>query len=91
LGNLNEKIIWGNLLDIDYGIYNFIYVNNLVFDDELSMKLEIKIFNEFTGIIITTKPFTYGKLISNSKKIKIVKADTNWEKDVQFFFYTNII
>lgn len=91
LGTESDKIINGNLLDIDYGEYNFIYTNNLVFDDELSKKLEIKIYNEFSGIIITTKPLEYGKLIANTRKIKIIKADTNWEKDKEFFFYLRLI
>jgi hypothetical protein len=81
------NIIEGNLLELDYQNYNFIYVNNLAFDDSLSDKLENKIFTEFTGIIFTTKPFSNLKLIKKIKKIKNVKADTNWQKKHNFNFY----
>jgi len=87
LSNNQEDIIEGNLLDISYSDYNFIYVNNLAFDDILSIKLEIKIFNEFSGIILTTKPFSNKKLNDNCKIIKTVKADTNWQKNHVFYFY----
>lgn len=82
-----DIIIEGNLLDIGYNDYNFIYVNNLAFDDMLSSKLEIKIFNEFAGIVLTTKPFSYKKLINKSKIIKTIKVDTNWQKNHIFYFY----
>ena len=60
----------GDLLDISYSDYNFLYINNLAFDDELCEKIEIKLFNEFNGIILACKSFHYKKLTSNSKIIK---------------------
>ena len=86
--SLNPEIIMeGDLLDISYSEYNFIYINNLAFDDELCEKIEIKLFNEFNGIILACKPFHYKKLTSNSKIIKTIKADTNWQNNHIFYFY----
>jgi hypothetical protein len=82
-----EIIIEGNLLDLNYSEYNFLYINNLAFDDSLCEKIEIKIFNEFNGIVLVTNPFQHKKFISNSKIIKTVKADTNWQKNHIFYFY----
>lgn len=82
-----EDIIEGNLLDLDYSNYNFLYINNLAFDDKLCEKIEIKIFNEFLGIILVSKPFYYKKLNTKSKIIKTTKADTNWQKNHIFYFY----
>jgi hypothetical protein len=82
-----EIIIEGNLLDLNYRHFNFIYVNNLAFEDYLSSKLECKILIEFTGVIFTTKPFSNNKLIKKIKKIKKIKADTNWQKNHVFYFY----
>jgi hypothetical protein len=59
----------------------------LAFDDELCNKIEIKLFNEFTGIVLVSNPFQYKNLISNSKIIKTIKADTNWQKSHCFYFY----
>ena len=87
LSTNSDIIIEGNLLDLDYSSYNFLYINNLAFDDELCEKIEIKIFNEFTGIILVSKPFQYKKLTSNCKIIKTTKADTNWQKNHLFYFY----
>jgi hypothetical protein len=86
--SLNPEIIMeGNLLNISYSDYNFLYINNLAFDDELCKKIEIKIFNEFKGIVLVSNPFQYKKLIYNKKIIKTVKADTNWQKNHIFYFY----
>jgi hypothetical protein len=82
-----DLLIEGNLLDLSYNNYNFIYINNLAFDDELCNKIEIKLFNEFTGIVLVSNPFQYKNLISNSKIIKTIKADTNWQKSHCFYFY----
>lgn len=82
-----DIIIEGNLLDLSYNNYNFIYINNLAFDDELCIKIEIKLFNEFKGIVLVSNPFQYKKLTSNSKIIKTIKADTNWQKNHIFYFY----
>lgn len=87
LSNKPEDIIEGDLLDLDYSEYNFLYINNLAFDDELCNKIEIKILNEFLGIILVSKPFYYKKLNSNSKIIKSIKVDTNWQKNHIFYFY----
>jgi hypothetical protein len=81
------NIIKGNLLDISYLDYNFLYINNLVFDDELCKKIEIKIFNEFTGIILLSKPLQYKKLCKQIVNIKNIKVDTNWQKNHVFYFY----
>ena len=82
-----DIIIEGNFLDLNYNDYNFIYINNLAFDNELCIKIEIKLLNEFNGIVLVTNPFQYRKLTSNSKIIKIIKADTNWQKNHIFYFY----
>jgi hypothetical protein len=81
-----DIIIEGNLLELNYNDYNFIYVNNLVFDDFLSEKLENKIFFEFNGIVITSKPFYNQKLIKKITKTINVKVDTNWQKNHVFYF-----
>ena len=82
-----ENIIEGDLLDLNYSNYNFLYINNLAYDDELCNKIEIKILNEFSGIILVSKPFYYKKLNTNSKIIKKIKVDTNWQKNHFFYFY----
>lgn len=82
-----EIIIEGNLLNLSYNDYNFIYINNLAFDDELCTKIEIKLLNEFNGFILVSKPFQYAKLNKICKIIKTVKADTNWQKNHIFYFY----
>jgi hypothetical protein len=82
-----DIIIEGNLLDLDYSEYNFIYINNLAFDDELCEKIEIKLFNEFNGIVLVSKQFQYKKLATNSKILKSIKVDTNWQKNHIFYFY----
>jgi len=83
----SDIIIEGNLLELDYQNYNFIYVNNLAFDDLLCDKLENKLLIEFIGIVFTTKPFSNNKLIKHAKNIKNVKVDTNWQKNHLFYFY----
>lgn len=82
-----DIIIEGNLLELDYKNYNFIYVNNLAFDDYLCDKLENKILSEFNGVILTTKPFSNKKLIKNISNIGNIKVDTNWQKKHLFYFY----
>lgn len=82
-----NRILEGNLLDINYSDYNFLYINNLAFDDKLCEKIEIKILNEFSGIIIVSKSFNYKKLSTNCKIIKTIKVDTNWQKNHVFHFY----
>jgi hypothetical protein len=81
-----DIIIEGDLLDLSYKMYNFIYVNNLVFDDVLSNKLETKIINEFNGIIIVTKYFE-NKNLTKYKINRTIKADTNWQKDYILYIY----
>ena len=86
--SVNSDIIMeGNLLDLNYQDYNFIYVNNLAFDNDLCEKIENKILVEFHGIILTTGPFSNNKLIKKCKKIKNIKADTNWQKKHLFYVY----
>lgn len=86
--SLNPKnIIEGNLLEISYRDYNFLYINNLAFDNELCEKIEIKIFNEFTGIFLLSKPLQYKKLHKLTKNIKNIKVDTNWQKNHIFYIY----
>ena len=80
------KWIYG-LKTIDYNNYNFMYINNLAFNDELCIKIEIKLLNEFKGIVLVSNPFQYRKLTFNSKIIKKIKADTNWQKNHIFYFY----
>ena len=82
-----DIIIEGNLLELNYKNYNFIYVNNLAFDDYLCDKLENKILIEFKGVAFTTKPFSNNKLIKKIKNIKNIKVDTNWQKNHIFSFY----
>ena len=82
-----NDIIEGNLLDINYNDFNFLYINNLAFDDELCENIEIKINNEFNGFIFITKPFQYKNLIKKSKIIKTIKVDTNWQLNHIFYIY----
>ena len=80
-------IIEGNMLDIFYGDYNFIYVNNLCFDTILSEKLENKIYAEFKGYILTTTPFLLNKLNKNISLIESFPIDTNWQKKHIFYLW----
>jgi hypothetical protein len=80
-------IIEGNMLDLCYTDYNFLYINNLCFDDMLCEKLENKIVIEFSGHIITTKKFECQKLLKNISLIHTFPADTNWQKGYIFYLY----
>jgi len=42
----DNNLIIGDLLDLDYSDYNFIYLSNVCFTDELNSKIEYKILNE---------------------------------------------
>jgi hypothetical protein len=87
LSNNPDDIIEGDLLEISYSDFNFLYINNLAFDNILCSKIEIKIFNEFYGIILVSKPFCYKNLNKKTKIIKTIKVDTNWQKNHIFYFY----
>lgn len=83
----NNCIIEGNLLDLSYRDYNFIYVNNICFDDKLTNELETKLQNEFSGILITTKDLCNKKLLHKSKLLNCKMIETNWIKKHRFSFY----
>ena len=83
----NNYIIEGNMLDLCYTDYNFLYINNLCFDAVLCEKLENKILFQFTGHIITTKKFEHDRLLKNISLIRTFTADTNWKKGHIFYLY----
>lgn len=87
LSKCKDIIIEGNLLDICYGDYNFIYVNNLCFDDELEENMENKIYAEFTGFILTTNKIKLDKLLKKVTFVKMIEIDTNWQKNHIFYLF----
>ena len=83
----DNVIIEGNMLDLNLSLYNMIYVNNICFDDVLNFRLEHKIYNEFSGVLITTRDFTLKKLIDKSFVLYNCGVETNWSKSHRFVFY----
>jgi hypothetical protein len=82
-----DNIIEGNLLDLSYKNFNFIYVNNLCFDDELNEKLENKIYYEFNGFILASNQISSSKLLNIIDFVKIINIDMNWQRDYSFYLY----
>ena len=82
-----DNIIEGDLLDLSYKNYNFIYVNNLCFDDELNEKLENKIYYEFDGLILASNQITSSKLLNIIDFVKIINIDMNWQRNYSFYLY----
>ena len=83
----DNNIISGNLLDLNYSSYNFIYSNNVCFEDELCDKLETKILQEFSGYFIFLKKITNYELYRKAHLIKDYIFETNWNKKQPFYFY----
>lgn len=83
----DNLIIEGCLLQLDYNDYNFIYVNNLCFDEILNEKLENKIINEFNGLLLTTTKIENIRLIKDCNLIKKITSGTNWNKNHIFYLY----
>ena len=84
----DNNLIIGDLLDLDYSDYNFIYLSNVCFTDELNSKIEYKIFNEFNGYLLTFNKIEYYKLYRRSNLIKNFPIETNWIKEHQIFIYS---
>ncbi len=83
----DNNLIFGNLLDLDYSDYNFIFVNNVCFEDELCNKLEHKMFREFSGYFIFSKKILNNKLYRSASLIKDFIIETNWNKNQSFYLY----
>ncbi len=83
----NNYIIEGNLLNLDYSDYNFIFTNNVCFDDDLCEKLEHKILSEFIGHFIFSKKITNINLYKNAIFLTSFIAETNWDKSHEFYIY----
>lgn len=81
----NNYIIEGDFLKYYLGDYNFIYLNNLAFDDILLEKIENKISIEFTGFIITSKIMDSVKINKCLSRFGQFYADTNWQKNHIFY------
>jgi hypothetical protein len=80
-------IIEGDFLDLQYRDYNFIYANNVCYDEELSEKLEYKIFNEFSGYFIFSRKITNNNLFKMATLVKTFTANTNWNRNHEFYIY----
>lgn len=70
----------GNLLEVDLRPYDFIFCNNLAFDDTLKDLLEQKIRREFSGYLILSDPF-------NGKELLTFPVRTNWSAAHTFYLY----
>ncbi len=83
----DNNLIIGDLLDLDYSDYNFIYLSNVCFTDELNSKIEYKILNEFNGYLLTFNKIEYYKLFRRSNLIKKFSIETNWIKEHEVYIY----
>ena len=77
-----------DLFNINIFEYDYIFVSNLCFSDELNEKLQIKLENESKkdAIIILSKPF-------NSNKFKLLqekKVNMTWNKQSKIHLYIKI-
>jgi len=81
--NEENILMEGNLLEVDLRSYDFIFCNNLAFDDELKAALEKKVGREFTGYFVLSDPFTrnVGKLL------RTFRVRTNWSAAHLFYLY----
>jgi hypothetical protein len=75
----------GNFLEIDFRPYDFIFCNNLAFDNELKAALENKIFREFSGYLILSDPIQFKRNIGKLLRTFCVK--TNWSAAHLFYLY----
>jgi hypothetical protein len=82
-----DIIIEGDLLDLNYKDYNFLFINNLAFDDILLDKIETKIYIEFEGYLLLSKSISNSKLNKIISIVKTFSADTNWQKNHTFYLY----
>ncbi len=83
----DNLLIQGDLLEINYSDYNFIFANNVCYDDELCEKLEDKIYREFRGFFIFSKKIINNNLYRSADLLNDALIETNWEKKHKFYFY----
>jgi SAM-dependent methyltransferase len=79
----NNILIEGNLLEVDLRSYDFIFCNNLAFDDKLKADLEKKVGREFTGHFVLSDPFTQNV----GKLLRTFCVKTNWSTAHLFYLY----
>jgi hypothetical protein len=75
----------GNLLEVNLRSYEFIFCNNLAFDDELKSALEKKIGREFSGYLILSDPIQFTRNIG--KELFTFPVRTNWSSSHIFYMY----
>ena len=81
----NNILMEGNLLEINFRPYDFIFCNNLAFDDELKKTLEKKIWREFSGYLILSDPIQFTRNIG--KELLTFPVKTNWSSAHMFYLY----
>ena len=73
----------GDLLKVNLRPYNFVFCNNLAFDDALKDALEQKVGREFSGLIVLSDTFTG----SVGKIVHTFPVRTNWSSAHMFYLY----
>lgn len=75
----------GNLLEIDLRAYDFVFCNNLAFDDELKEALEKKVGREFSGHLVLSDPIQFTRNVG--KLLRTFRVRTNWSAAHLFYLY----
>ncbi len=81
----DNVLMEGNLLDVPLRAYNFIFCNNLAFDDTLKTAIEKKVEREFNGYLVLSDPIQFTRSVS--KLLRTFQVKTNWSKAHTFYLY----
>lgn len=81
----NNILMEGDLLEVNFRSYDFIFCNNLAFDDELKEALEKKVKREFSGYFILSDPIQFTRNIG--KELFTFPVRTNWSSAHTFYLY----
>ncbi len=76
-----------NLLELDYSLYNFIWVNNVCFEDDLCVALEQKLFTEFSGYFVFSKAPQNPVLYKHCMLLMQTPIEMNWAKKHNVYVY----
>ncbi len=83
----SNNIMHGDLLHIDYTDYNFLYINNVCFEDDLCERIEYKIRNEFGGYAIFSKKIQTPALYKHAICLATPQISMNWSKTHIIYVY----
>ncbi len=83
----NNNIIHGDLLSINYDDYNFLFINNVCFEQWLCERIEYKINNEFNGYILFSKKPQTQVMFKNATLVDEYTVSMNWSKSHTVYVY----